>query len=91
MGLIIATMCSALPYALEMEAMRRLPTHVFGMLLSAAPAVSAIMAWLVIGERLTPTQWLAIGLIVVASAGAAANSGRRSRPQAASSSGTKSG
>jgi inner membrane transporter RhtA len=91
MGLIIATMCSALPYALEMEAMRRLPTHVFGMLLSAAPAVSAIMAWLVIGERLTATQWLAIGLIVVASAGAAANSGRRGGPQAASSSGTKSG
>ncbi|MBB3359270.1 MULTISPECIES: DMT family transporter [unclassified Novosphingobium] len=92
-GLAIAILSSALPYGLEIEAMRRLPAGVFGMLLSAAPAVAALTGWALLGERLTPDQWLAIGLIVLASAGTAATSAQRARAvaQAASSSGTKSG
>lgn len=88
MGLAIAVLSSALPYALEIGAMRRLPASLFGMLLSAAPAVAALTGWLLLGERLTLGQCLAIGLIVLACAGTAATSARR---QAASSSGTKSG
>ena len=34
-GFVVAVLSSALPYSLEMEAMRRLPAHVFGILLSA--------------------------------------------------------
>jgi inner membrane transporter RhtA len=79
MGLAIAVLSSALPYGLEIEAMRRLPASLFGMLLSAAPAVAALTGWVLLGERLTPDQCLAIGLIVLACAGTAATSAGRRR------------
>ena len=43
----------------------------FGMLSSAAPAVSALAGFVILGEVLTTTQWTAIALIVLASAAAA--------------------
>lgn len=78
-GLVIALLSSALPYSLEMEAMRRLPAHVFGMLLSSWPAVAAIAGFIVLGEVLTPLQWLAILCIVTASAGSAMSAARNAR------------
>jgi len=68
-GVGVAILSSALPYTLEMEAMRRLPVAVFSLLLSAAPAVAVLAGLLVLGERLTQMQWLAVLCIVVASAG----------------------
>lgn len=70
-GLVVALLSSALPYSLEMEAMRRLPSHVFGMLLAAAPAVAALAGFIVLGERLAVQQWAGIVSIMVASAGSA--------------------
>ena len=70
-GLAIAVLSSALPYSLEIVALRGLPQGLFGMLSSAAPAISALAAMLVLGERLNAMQWIAIGCIVVASAGSA--------------------
>lgn len=70
-ALAIAILSSALPYSLEMEAMRRLPAPVFGLLLSAAPAIGALAGFLVLGERLTPVQWGAILCIIAASGGSA--------------------
>lgn len=72
-GLGVALLSSALPYSLEMLALKRLPQRVFGLLVSASPAVSALAGWLVLGEQLTATQWLAIAMIIAASGGAAAN------------------
>jgi inner membrane transporter RhtA len=71
-GLGVALLSSALPYSLEMAALKRLPRRVFGILVSASPALSALAGWLVLGEQLLPLQWLAIALIIAASAGAAA-------------------
>lgn len=70
-GLVIAVLSSALPYSLEIFALRRLPHGVFGMLASASPAVSALAALVVLGERLNHLQWIAIGCIVFASASCA--------------------
>jgi inner membrane transporter RhtA len=67
-GLALAVLSSALPYSLEISALRRLPQGVFGILSSAAPAVAALMGLVVLGERLDTTQWIAIGFIVLASA-----------------------
>lgn len=74
--LAIAILSSALPYSLEIEAMRRLPAPVFGLLLSAAPAIGALAGFAVLGERLTPIQWFAIACIIAASGGSALT-GRR--------------
>ena len=71
-GLGVALLSSAVPYSLEMAALRRMPRHVFGILVSATPAVGAACGALVLGERLSGVQWLAIGCIIGASAGGAA-------------------
>lgn len=67
-GLVIAVLSSAIPYSLEMIALRGLPQGLFGMFSSAAPAVSAIAALVILGERLSAIQWGAIACIVLASA-----------------------
>lgn len=75
--LVIALLSSALPCLLEMEAMRRLPASVFGLLASAAPGVGALSGYAILGEHLTQMQWLAILCIIVASAGSALSASRQ--------------
>ncbi|WP_372395830.1 EamA family transporter [Azospirillum sp. HJ39] len=70
-GFAVAALSSMLPYSLEMVALRRLPGHVFGLAVSASPAVAALIGFAMLGERLGWVQWAAIGLIVCASAGSA--------------------
>ena len=68
-GSLVAVLCSALPYPLEMIALRRLPRHVFGVVVSLEPAIGALAAMAMLGERLSLVRWLAITAVVVASAG----------------------
>ena len=75
-GLGVALLSSAVPYSLEMAALRRMPRHVFGILVSATPAVGAACGAVVLGERLSAWQWLAIACIIAASAGGAATARR---------------
>ncbi len=76
-GLAVAVLSSALPYTLEMAALARLPQRVFGILVSAGPAFAAVAGFLVLGERLSGMQWLAIALVIVACGGAAATAERK--------------
>jgi inner membrane transporter RhtA len=71
-GAAVALASSVLPYSLEMEALRRLPARVFGILMSLEPAVAALAGLIVLGQDLSAQEWLAIALVVVASAGATA-------------------
>ena len=59
---------SVLPYSLELLALRRLSAKVFGILLSLEPAAAALAGLIVLGQVLTPTQLLGMGLVVAASA-----------------------
>lgn len=72
-GLAVAVLSSAAPYTLEMVALRRLRRRVFGILVSASPAVAALAGFAVLGERLAWAQWLGIGLVIVACAATAAS------------------
>ncbi len=69
-GLAVALLSSVIPYSLELEALRKIPPRVFGILMSLEPAVAALSGLLVLGEALHPLQWLAICCVVVASIGA---------------------
>ena len=69
-GLAVAVLSSALPYALEMEALRRMPTGVFGVLMSLEPGMAALAGYLLLGEGLVAREIVAIMLVVAASAGA---------------------
>ena len=75
-GLLIAILSSALPYTLELEALRRLPAHVFSLFLSAAPAMGALAGMVILNERLSAIQWAAILCIMAASAGTAISAAR---------------
>ncbi len=76
-GLGVALLSSVIPYSLELEALRRIPPKVFGVLMSLEPAVAALVGLIVLGEILHPIQWVAVLLVVTASAGAT----RMARPQ----------
>ena len=67
---IVALASSVLPYSLELVALRRLPEAVFGVLMSLDPAVAALAGFLVLHQDLGLREVVAIGMVVVASAGA---------------------
>jgi inner membrane transporter RhtA len=73
LGTAVAVLSSALPYTLEMIALRRLATPTFGTLMSLEPAIAAATGLIVLHERLTPVQWLAITAVMVASVGTLRN------------------
>jgi inner membrane transporter RhtA len=73
---LVALASSVLPYSLELEALRRIPEAVFGVLMSLQPAVAALAGFVVLGQELGAAELVAIAMVVAASAGAAGLSGR---------------
>ncbi|WP_245504729.1 EamA family transporter [Aquabacter spiritensis] len=80
-ALAVAVLSSALPYSLEMLALKRLPTQTFSILMSGEPALGALSGLIILGEHLTVSQWLAIGLVVAASAGSSLSAQRKASPE----------
>lgn len=68
-GFALAVLSSALPFTLEMHAMRKIPAKTFSILMSLEPAVAAFSGLLFLHEYLSFHEWLAVGLVIVASAG----------------------
>jgi inner membrane transporter RhtA len=69
-GVVIAVVGLILPFALEIEGLRRLEPRVVAVLYSIDPAVAAIAGLVFLGQRLTVGQWLAMGAVMVASVAA---------------------
>lgn len=69
-GLAVGILSTAIPYAAEIEALRRLPQAVFGVLMSLEPAVAAAIGFLALSQALHAVELVAIALVVIASAGA---------------------
>ncbi|MGW8377613.1 EamA family transporter [Streptomyces sp. ODS28] len=80
---VIAVLSSVLPYSCNLEALRRLPPRVFGVLTSLEPAAGAVFGLLLLGQHLAWPQWL--GIAAVASASIGATAVRRRRPSTSAS------
>jgi inner membrane transporter RhtA len=76
-GLGVALLSSVIPYSLDLEALRKIPPRVFGILMSLEPAMAALIGLIVLQESLQWSQWLAVLCVVAASAGAT----RGARPE----------
>lgn len=71
-GAAVAVLSSAIPYSAELEALRLMPEHVFGVLLSIEPAVAALAGYLVLDQTLAAGELTGIALVMAATAGAVA-------------------
>ncbi|EKY27679.1 putative membrane protein [Brevundimonas diminuta 470-4] len=80
LGLVVALVSSALPYTLDMVALRHIPKRTFGVAVSGDPAIGALAGLFVLGEHLTSQQWLAIAAIIAASVGAVLTSPSDEQP-----------
>jgi inner membrane transporter RhtA len=69
-GLGVALLSSVIPYSLDLEALRKIPPRVFGILMSLEPAMAAVIGLIVLQESLRWSQWGAVLCVVAASAGA---------------------
>ena len=65
-GLVVALMSSALPYSLEMYALRHIDTTVYGVFTGMEPAVAATAGFFILGQTLTPVQMVGMAFVVAA-------------------------
>jgi inner membrane transporter RhtA len=70
LAFVVGFLASVVPYVLELAALRRLAASTFGILMSLGPAVAALAGAVFLSQRLGAFELLAVGLVVVASAGA---------------------
>jgi inner membrane transporter RhtA len=65
----VALLSSVVPYGAELSALRRIPTRVFGILMSLEPAAAAVAGLLFLDQRLRPREVAALFMVSAASAG----------------------
>ena len=83
LGLAIALLSSAIPYALDMVALPHIPARLFGILMSGQPAFAALSGLVLLHETLAAPQIAGIAAIMAASIGATLTIARRSKPKIA--------
>ena len=69
-GFAVAMLSSLIPYSLELEALRRLPVGVFGVLMSLEPGVAALVGLIALSQGLAAAEAAGIALVMAASVGA---------------------
>jgi len=77
LGAAIAVGGLILPFALELEALRRLEPRLVAVIYSCDPAIAAVVGLIVLGQGLRPAQVAGIAAVVCASAAATASANRR--------------
>jgi inner membrane transporter RhtA len=80
-GLVVAVLGSALPFSLELAALRQLSPATFGILLSLEPAVAAFAGAVALAQVPSPVEAVAIVLVIAASAGASLHARRVVPPE----------
>jgi inner membrane transporter RhtA len=83
LGAAVAVLSSALPYVLEMVALRLVRAATYGVLLSIEPAIAALAAWAILGQRLAALEIAAMAAVMVAAAGASLFAAEQASPMPA--------
>ncbi|MER7154304.1 EamA family transporter [Streptomyces lydicus] len=81
-AVVVAVLSSVLPYTCHLEALRRLPPRVFGVLTSLEPAVGALVGLLLLGQHLAAPQWAGVLAVALAAVGAVRTAGAGSEASA---------
>ena len=68
-ALAIAVLATAIPYALDLQALKRLTKLSYGTLSSLSPALAALAGFILLGERIAFWQWIALACVMIASIG----------------------
>ncbi len=76
----VAVLSSAIPYGIELSALRRMKAETFAILLALAPAIAALAGLILLDQRLTWVVAAGIALVTIAGVGAVASAGRRAVP-----------
>lgn len=79
----VALLSSAIPYALDMIALPRMPARIFGILMSGQPALGALAGFVILREALDAWQLAGIAAVVLASLGATVTIARSTPPPVA--------
>ncbi|GGH11423.1 EamA family transporter [Pedobacter zeae] len=69
LGAALALLSSAIPFTLEMRALKQLPARTFSILMSLEPAMASLAALVFLQEYLTLKECLAVAFVVIASTG----------------------
>jgi inner membrane transporter RhtA len=80
-GAAIAVLSSAIPYSLELAALRRLRAAAFGVLMSLEPAMAALSGAVFLSQHLEAREWVAVAAVMVASIGATAKTRAEPAPE----------
>jgi inner membrane transporter RhtA len=80
LGLLVGVLGNALPFSLEIAALRRAPIHVVAVLLALEPAVAALVGFAALGQGLSPAQVAGVALVVAAGAGVTRAASARATP-----------
>ncbi|WP_180132081.1 MULTISPECIES: DMT family transporter [unclassified Acinetobacter] len=75
-ALLIAILATAIPYALDLKALKILSKLSYGTLSSLSPALAAITGMVLLGENIGTWQWVALVCIMLASVGVTLRSSR---------------
>ncbi|MBQ4864258.1 DMT family transporter [Pseudoalteromonas sp. MMG013] len=78
LGIMIGLLSSALPYSLEMVALRNMSAQSFSIMMSLEPAIAALAGLLILAEMLTLLQWTAVFMVITASLGSSMSGSKSS-------------
>lgn len=68
-GLGVAVLSTTIPFTFEFEALKRLPTLTYGVLVSLEPAVAVLVGAVLLSERIGVQGFIAVACVTIASLG----------------------
>jgi inner membrane transporter RhtA len=80
-ALAIAILATAIPYALDLQALKHLSKLSYGTLSSLSPALAALTGLLLLGEKIGWLQWIALLCVMLASVGVTFRASKTPNPQ----------